>query len=77
MGNLINNFLRGLLLVVPIAAVIFIVWKSIDFLDSLIPYAKNIPGLSLVIVLSFITITGSLAKKYQTCLLYTSPSPRD
>ena len=70
MGNLINNFLRGLLLVVPIAAVIFIVWKSIDFLDSLIPYAKNIPGLSLVIVLLFITITGSLAKKYQTGITF-------
>ena len=56
MRNLLNNFLRGLLLIVPMAAAIYVVWYLYNFLDSLIPVAENIPGLSFIIVLSIITI---------------------
>ena len=44
MRNLLNNFLRGLLLIVPMAAAIYVVWYLYNFLDSLIPVAENIPG---------------------------------
>ena len=66
MRNLLNNFLRGLLLIVPMAAAIYVVWYLYNFLDSLIPIAENIPGLSFVIVLTLIKIAGSFAKKYNT-----------
>ena len=69
MRNLISNFLRGLLLVVPMAAAIYVVWYLYNFLDSLIPVAKNIPGLSFLLVVLLITITGSYAKRYNTGLL--------
>ena len=69
MRNLINNFLRGLLLVVPMAAAIYVVWYLYYFLDSLIPVAKNIPGLSFILVVLLITIAGSYAKRYNTGLV--------
>ena len=69
MRNLINNFLRGLLLVVPMAAAIYVVWYLYNFLDSLIPVAKNIPGLSFILVVLLITIAGSYAKRYNTGLV--------
>ena len=69
MRNLISNFLRGLLLVVPMAAAIYVVWYLYNFLDGLIPIAKNIPGLSFLLVVLLITITGSYAKRYNTGLL--------
>ena len=69
MRNLINNFLRGLLLVVPMAAAIYVVWYLYNFLDSLIPVAPDIPGLSFILVVLLITIAGSYAKRYNTGLV--------
>lgn len=51
-------FLRGLLLVVPIALTIYIIVISIRWLDGLIDL--NIPGLGLLIILGSITIIGYL-----------------
>ena len=51
------------------AAAIYVVWYLYNFLDSLIPIAKNIPGLSFVIVIVTITIIGSFTKKYNTGLI--------
>ena len=67
MSNLINNFLRGLLLLVPIAAAIYVVVTIYNTLDSLIDF--GIPGLSFLLVVLLITITGSYAKRYNTGLL--------
>ena len=69
MRQLLNNFLRGLLLIVPMAAAIYVVWYLYNFLDSLVPLAKNIPGLSFIIVIVSITIVGSFTKKYNTGLI--------
>lgn len=69
MRNLINNFLRGLLLVVPMAAAIYVVWYLYNFLDSLIPVEPDIPGLSFILVVLLITIAGSYAKRYNTGLV--------
>ena len=42
MRNLLNNFLRGLLLIVPMAAAIYVVWYLYNFLDfSGISYKKR------------------------------------
>jgi len=64
MGNFLNNFLRGLLLIVPMAGAMYVVWYLYDFLDNIIPFPKGIPGLSFVTVIVLITIFGSIAKKY-------------
>ena len=69
MRNFINNFLRGLLLIVPMAAAIYVVYYLYNFLDNLIPIAKNIPGLSFFLVIILITIAGSYAKRYNTGLV--------
>ena len=69
MRNLLNNFLRGLLLLVPMAAAIYVVWYLYNFLDSLIPIVKNIPGLSFVLVVLLITMVGSFARRYNTGMI--------
>ena len=64
-----NNFLRGLLLLVPMAAAIYVVVYLYNFLDNLIPVVKNIPGLSFVLVVLFITMVGSFARRYNTGMI--------
>jgi uncharacterized membrane protein len=55
-------FLRGLLLVVPLALTIYIIVISIKWLDGLIEL--NIPGLGLLIILGSITIFGYLGTSF-------------
>ena len=59
MRNFLNNFLRGLLLLVPMAAAMYVVWYLYNCLDGLIQIATNIPGLSFFILatstVSFVT----------------------
>jgi len=51
-------FFRGLLLIVPIALTFYIIIKSIQWLDSLIP--MQVPGLGLLVILFTITFFGYL-----------------
>jgi uncharacterized membrane protein len=55
-------FLRGLLLVVPLALTIYIIVISIRWLDGLI--TLDIPGLGLLIILGSITIFGYLGTSF-------------
>jgi len=55
-------FLRGLLLVVPLALTIYIIVISIRWLDGLIEL--NIPGLGLLIILGSITVFGYLGSSF-------------
>lgn len=55
----LNYFLKGLLLVVPVSATVYIIFVTIQWVDGLIPI--NIPGLGLVIVIVATTIIGMLA----------------
>ena len=55
-------FLRGLLLVVPLALTIYIIVISIRWLDNLIPF--TIPGLGFAIILGSITIIGYLGSTF-------------
>ena len=66
MRNLLNNFLRGLLLLVPMAAAMYVVYYIYTMLDSLIDF--GIPGLSFVIVILLITFVGFFTRKYNTGL---------
>ena len=66
MRNFLNNFLRGLLLLVPMAAAMYVVYYIYTMLDSLIDF--GIPGLSFVIVILLITFVGSFTRKYNTGL---------
>ena len=66
MRNCLNNFLRGLLLLVPMAAAMYVVYYIYTMLDSLIDF--GIPGLSFVIVILLITFVGFFTRKYNTGL---------
>ena len=66
MRNFLNNFLRGLLLLVPMAAAMYVVFYIYTMLDSLIDF--GIPGLSFVIVILLITFVGFFTRKYNTGL---------
>ena len=55
-------FLRGLLLVVPLALTAYIIVISIRWLDGLIEL--NIPGLGLLIILGSITVFGYLGSSF-------------
>ena len=57
--RLLNYFLRGLLVLVPIALTIYIIIQFLQWLDNLVPL--EIPGLGLAIVLSIIILFGYLA----------------
>lgn len=57
--RLLNYFLRGLLILVPITLTVYIIVEALQWIDSLIPV--QIPGLGLVIVSGVIILFGYLA----------------
>lgn len=63
-NRLIGYFLRGLIFVVPLTLTIYIIYKALEWLDSLIPL--NIPGLGLLIIIGAITLLGYLASFFIT-----------
>jgi len=65
--QLIKYFLQGLFYLMPIAITIYIVVQSILMIDNIIPI--DIPGLGLLIILSFITLIGYLFSTYLSALL--------
>jgi len=60
--RIFNYFLGGLLITLPIAGTVFIIFKTFAFLDGIFPteglLGKSIPGLSIVIILGGITLIG-------------------
>ena len=56
LSNLFMYFLRGLLLVVPSALTIYIIWHTINWIDSLTGLGR--PGLGMIILLVSITFLG-------------------
>jgi uncharacterized membrane protein len=53
---LLSYFFRGLLLTVPLAILIYVLYSTLSFLDRIIPY--EIPGLGLLTLLAGITAIG-------------------
>jgi len=62
--RLIAYFFRGLLVVVPVALTIYIIFQILEWLDGLIPV--NVPGLGLLIILTAITLLGYFASFFIT-----------
>ena len=56
--KLLSYFLRGLLLIAPIALIGWVLWQVLAFLDDIIPV--EIPGLGLAILLAGVTLIGWL-----------------
>lgn len=55
---LLGYFFRGLLLTVPIAVIVSVLYRSLFWLDTIIKF--DIPGLGLLILLSGVTLIGWL-----------------
>ena len=63
MNWLIKNFLRGLVIVVPIALTIYIVYEVFMRIDRLLPYAMP-PGAGAAILIAVIILIGALASNF-------------
>jgi uncharacterized membrane protein len=73
MKALIKNFINGILTIVPIILVIYVIYKTFMFLDSLLgnmlkPHLKEdyIPGIGLLLTIVLITLLGWLSTKFIT-----------
>ncbi len=60
--TLLGYFLRGLLLLVPITLMVWAIWQSLAFLDSIIK--TDIPGLGLLILCGIILAAGWLGSTF-------------
>jgi uncharacterized membrane protein len=69
-GNIKNNLIAGIILVVPLVMTLFVVKWLIEFFDNLIkPLTENyihihIPGLGFLLSILFIYLVGLLTKNY-------------
>lgn len=73
MKSLLKNFMNGILTIVPIILVVYVIYKTFMFLDSLLgnvlrPYLQEryIPGVGLLTTLILITILGWLSTRFIT-----------
>ncbi|USK72021.1 DUF502 domain-containing protein [Peribacillus asahii] len=73
MKIIIQNFIKGILTIVPIILVVYVVFKTFIFLDSILgnvlkPYLKEdyIPGIGLLATIALITLLGWLSTKFFT-----------
>jgi uncharacterized membrane protein len=68
LGKLTRPFLKGFVGLLPISLSIYLIFWLIEklevisraLIDSFIPYAESIPGLSLIIIVAFIYLFGLL-----------------
>ena len=56
MKQLIKYFLQGLLYTVPLTITVILVYRSVTFVDDLIP--MDFPGLGVLLILAAITVAG-------------------
>ena len=63
MNWLIKNFLRGLVIVVPIALTVYIVYEVFIRIDRLLPYHMP-PGAGFGILIAVIILIGALASNF-------------
>jgi uncharacterized membrane protein len=59
MNFIIKNLLRGLVITVPIAVTVFVIYRTFTVVDRLLGFA--IPGVGFVITLAFLILVGVLA----------------
>ncbi|CAG0995892.1 MAG: DUF502 domain-containing protein [Bacteroidetes bacterium] len=58
MRNLLKYFLQGLFLLAPVVITLYILYRSLLFVENIIP--TKIPGLGILILISVLTLTGYL-----------------
>jgi uncharacterized membrane protein len=56
----LQYFFNGVLILVPAAVTLYILYKLFVFLDDLLPFEKEIPGLGLVALIITLTLIGFL-----------------
>lgn len=59
MKKLVTNFLRGLVLVTPIAATLYVLYWVFMLIDGLLPV--RIPGLGFLIIIGGVTLLGAVS----------------
>jgi uncharacterized membrane protein len=59
MKKLITNFLRGLVLVIPVATTVYILYATFMLIDGLLPV--DVPGLGFVIIIATVTTIGAVS----------------
>lgn len=59
MKKLFTNFLRGLILVVPVAATLWVIYTAFTLIDGILPV--DVPGLGFVIIVGGITVLGAVS----------------
>ena len=74
MKKILNYFLQGLLFVVPITITLWVIFKSILWIDSLLPFqipikipglpSLEIPGLGLLTIFTGIAMIGFISARY-------------
>jgi uncharacterized membrane protein len=64
MNWLLRNFLRGLVVVVPIALTIYLVYQTFIWLDRLLAPWIDTPGVGLAIILAGVVVVGVLAGNF-------------
>jgi uncharacterized membrane protein len=69
MNWLVKNFLRGLVIVVPIALTVYLVYEAFTRLDRLL--ALKLPGLGLLILIVALTTIGALAGNFVGRTVFT------
>ena len=62
MRALINYFLRGLVVVAPLAFTAYVCWRLFVAIDSWLPFA--VPGVGFVVAIVFFTLVGFLASTF-------------
>lgn len=73
MKSVLKNFINGILTIVPIILVVYVIYKTFMFLDSMLgnmlkPYMQDsyIPGIGLLTTLVLITLLGWLSTRFIT-----------
>ncbi len=55
---LLNSFLKGLLLLAPLAATLWVFWTIVSWIDGLLGF--SVPGLGLLVTVAIIVVAGAL-----------------
>jgi uncharacterized membrane protein len=64
MNWLLKNFLRGLVIVVPIALTVYLVYQTFIALDQLLAPWIETPGVGLAVILAGVVVVGALASNF-------------
>ena len=65
MKRLLNYFIHGLILTVPIGLTIYIIYSVFTFVDNLVPFSR-FPGVGIIIIITIITLFGFLGQMFIT-----------